>query len=182
MPYALFGTCLGAITAYELARCAIAAGKPAPVKLYMAAVSPPHIYAGAVAKLYLAEGDTSHGPEMMAGVLEKLRNWEQLPRELIMQVRHALLMLLFLYFLEQSHGPKRCTENDASARSILQAWSLPGLSILQMADFGLSCPFPDDQENGCSICATMLVGSTPASCQQSLHRHQPVLIHGWQSR
>ena len=86
MPYSLFGTCLGAITAYELAQCAAAAGMPPPVKLFVAAVSPPHIYAGAVAKLYLAQGDISQGPGMMASVLEKLQGWRQLPRELVMQV------------------------------------------------------------------------------------------------
>lgn len=53
-PYAIFGTCLGAIIGYELAReveeslCA-----PMPTALFQAAVSPPHLYAGAVAKLYL---------------------------------------------------------------------------------------------------------------------------------
>lgn len=86
VPYALFGTCLGAIVAYELVHCAGAAGQPLPVKLFTAAVSPPHIYAGAVAKLYLAEGDTSQGTQMLAGVLEKLRGWRELPRDLILQV------------------------------------------------------------------------------------------------
>ena len=53
-PYAIFGTCLGAIVGYEIARevertkCA-----PMPVSLMPAAVSPPHLYAVAVMKLYL---------------------------------------------------------------------------------------------------------------------------------
>ena len=53
-PYAIFGTCLGAIVGYEIAReveesrCA-----PLPGALFTAAVSPPHLYAGAVMKLYL---------------------------------------------------------------------------------------------------------------------------------
>ena len=53
-PYAIFGTCLGAIVGYEIAReveesrCA-----PMPVALFTAAVSPPHLYAVAVMKLYL---------------------------------------------------------------------------------------------------------------------------------
>ena len=71
LPYALFGTCLGAITAYEVAHCAIAAGLPPPAMLFTAAVSPPHIYAGAVAKLYLAQGEAAEGPEMMHNVLDK---------------------------------------------------------------------------------------------------------------
>lgn len=53
-PYAIFGTCLGAIVGYEIARevedsrCA-----PMPLALFTAAVSPPHLYAVAVMKLYL---------------------------------------------------------------------------------------------------------------------------------
>lgn len=53
-PYAIFGTCLGAIVGYEIAReveesrCA-----PMPVALFTAAVSPPHLYAVAVIRLYM---------------------------------------------------------------------------------------------------------------------------------
>ena len=52
-PYAVFGTCLGAIVGYEMARevdssrCA-----PMPLVLFSAVVSPPHLYARAVARLY----------------------------------------------------------------------------------------------------------------------------------
>ena len=56
-PYALFGTCLGAIVAYEVTR-RIAERKHAamPLALFPAAVSAPHLYAGAVMKLYV-QGD-----------------------------------------------------------------------------------------------------------------------------
>lgn len=53
-PYAIFGTCLGAIVGYEIvreverSRCA-----PLPAAFLPAAVSPPHLYAVAVMKLYL---------------------------------------------------------------------------------------------------------------------------------
>ena len=53
-PYAIFGTCLGAIVGYEVvrevedSRCA-----PMPLALFTSAVSPPHLYAVAVMKLYL---------------------------------------------------------------------------------------------------------------------------------
>ena len=87
MPYALLGTCLGAIVAYELAQCAGLAGLPLPVALFTAAVSPPHLYAEAVAQLYAAPGSAAAGPDMMAGVLQKLQDWQSLPKELIMQVR-----------------------------------------------------------------------------------------------
>ena len=87
MPYALFGTCLGAIVAYELVQCAGRAELPLPVALFTAAVSPPHLYAEAVAQLYAAPGSTAAGPEMMAGVLHKLQDWRSLPKDLVMQVK-----------------------------------------------------------------------------------------------
>ena len=88
MPYALFGTCLGAIVAYELAQHAQQAGLPPPVALFAAAVSPPHLYAEAVAQLYAAPGSSAAGAEMMADVLGKLQDWQSLPKDLIMQVQH----------------------------------------------------------------------------------------------
>ena len=84
-PYALFGTCLGAITAYEIARRASEAGKP-PVTLFTAAVSPPHIYAEAVMKLYvtrqLAEGEGIDIAEVMA----TLKSWDKIPKDTLMMV------------------------------------------------------------------------------------------------
>lgn len=53
-PYVVFGTCIGAIIGYEMvrevesSRCA-----PMPVAFMPAAVSPPHLYATAVMKIYL---------------------------------------------------------------------------------------------------------------------------------
>ncbi len=53
-PYALFGTCLGAIVAYEVTkRVAERKHAPMPVALFPAAVSAPHLYAIAVMKLYV---------------------------------------------------------------------------------------------------------------------------------
>ena len=53
-PYAIFGTCLGAIVAYEVTR-RVAERKcaPMPIALFPAAVSAPHLYAIAVMKLYV---------------------------------------------------------------------------------------------------------------------------------
>ncbi|KAK9841775.1 hypothetical protein WJX81_002144 [Elliptochloris bilobata] len=88
-PYALFGACLGAIVAYELARVVEAdALAPPPVALFVAAVSPPHLYAGAVTRLYLPPGAPPAGGAAAAaeGVLAKLRGWESLPRETVMLV------------------------------------------------------------------------------------------------
>ena len=88
-PYALFGTCLGAITAYEIARRASATGHP-PLTLFIAAVSPPHIYAEAVMKLYvtrqMAEGETINMEEIMA----TLQSWDKIPKETLMMVSFEL--------------------------------------------------------------------------------------------
>ena len=53
-PYALFGTCLGAIVAYEVTR-QVQERKhaPMPVAFFPSAVSAPHLYAIAVMKLYV---------------------------------------------------------------------------------------------------------------------------------
>ena len=53
-PYAIFGTCLGAIVGYELVR-EVERSKRAPLPLAFmpAAVSPPHLYGDAVAGIYL---------------------------------------------------------------------------------------------------------------------------------
>lgn len=87
-PYAFFGTCLGAIVAYEtIQTVASSRAHPLPVAFFPAAVSPPHIYAHAVAKLYQAQGEVQQGQGMIAGVLDKLQQWRELPREVVMQVR-----------------------------------------------------------------------------------------------
>ena len=53
-PYAIFGTCLGAIVGYELIREIERSGEAPLPKLFMpAAVSPPHVYASTVMKIYL---------------------------------------------------------------------------------------------------------------------------------
>ena len=90
-PYAFFGTCLGAITAYEAIHAIQRHGTgPLPLAFFPAAVSPPHVYAQAVAQLYVAPGEpAAPGEGLMAGVLQKLRGWRDLPRELVMQVGSA---------------------------------------------------------------------------------------------
>ena len=52
--YAFFGTCLGSIIGYEvIRRVAERQHAPLPVAFFPAAVSPPHLYAVAVAKLFV---------------------------------------------------------------------------------------------------------------------------------
>lgn len=84
-PYALFGTCLGAITAYEIAQRTTARGLPPPLALFPAAVSPPHLYAKAVMKLYLAPGARADDSSFQA-VIDKLKNWKDIPKETLMMV------------------------------------------------------------------------------------------------
>lgn len=53
-PWAIFGTCLGAIVAYEVTkRVAERKHAPMPLAIFPAAVSAPHLYAIAVMKLYV---------------------------------------------------------------------------------------------------------------------------------
>jgi surfactin synthase thioesterase subunit len=87
-PYAIFGTCLGAIVAYEIAR-AVEREKlaPLPVALFPAAVSPPHLYALAVTKLYLTRTLAANEAPPTEEVMEKLRGWDKLPKETLMLVR-----------------------------------------------------------------------------------------------
>ena len=86
-PYALFGTCLGAITAYEIARAVEREGNaPMPVALFVAAVSPPHLYALAVMKLYLTRPLGAEEPPPLEEVMGKLHGWQQLPKETVMMV------------------------------------------------------------------------------------------------
>ncbi|CAL8466746.1 g6282 [Coccomyxa elongata] len=86
-PYALFGTCLGAITAYEMARVVEREkNAPMPVALFAAAVSPPHLYAYAVMKLYMTRQLAADEPPPFEEVMEKLRCWDKLPKETLMLV------------------------------------------------------------------------------------------------
>lgn len=87
-PYAFFGTCLGAIIAYEVAQQATARGLPPPLAFFPAAVSPPHLYAMAVMKLYLAPGAKVDSSSFET-VIDKLRNWREIPKETLMLVGFA---------------------------------------------------------------------------------------------
>ena len=87
-PYAFFGTCLGAIIAYEVAQRTTARGLPPPLAFFPAAVSPPHLYAMAVMKLYLAPGAKVDSSSFET-VIDKLRNWREIPKETLMLVGFA---------------------------------------------------------------------------------------------
>ena len=89
-PYALFGTCLGAIVAYEVMRKVQADGSlPMPVQLFVAAVSPPHLYAVAVMKLYLNRPMAASEQPPLDEVMQTLSTWDKIPKDLLMQVSSA---------------------------------------------------------------------------------------------
>lgn len=94
MPYAIFGTCLGAIIGYEIIRVAQREGLPLPVAFFPAAVSPPHLYSVAVMKLYLVNPlkPGERPPQALYDqVLTRLKNWHTLTKEQMIMVRPARL-------------------------------------------------------------------------------------------
>ena len=87
-PYALFGTCLGAIVAYEIARkIEKKMLSPMPVALFAAAVSPPHLYASAVMKLYMTRPMRADESPPLDEIMQKLLDWDKLPKATVLQVR-----------------------------------------------------------------------------------------------
>lgn len=89
MPYAIFGTCLGAIIGYEIIRVARREGLPLPVAFFPAAVSPPHLYSVAVMKLYLVNPlkPGERPPQALYDqVLTRLKNWHSLTKEQMIMV------------------------------------------------------------------------------------------------
>ena len=60
---------------------------PLPIAFYTSAVSPPHLYARAVMKLYLTRHLADDEPPPTEEVMGKLRGWRQLPRETVMLAR-----------------------------------------------------------------------------------------------
>lgn len=81
-PYAIFGTCLGAIVGYEIIREAERTGcAPLPLMFMPAAVSPPHVYASVVMKIYLQRRLRRGEEPPLDEVMRILRDWKDLPRE-----------------------------------------------------------------------------------------------------
>lgn len=89
MPYAIFGTCLGAIIGYEILRIAQRDNLPLPVAFFPAAVSPPHLYSVAVMKLYLPRPlrPGEQPPQALYDqVIKALKNWHTLSKDQMIQV------------------------------------------------------------------------------------------------
>lgn len=97
-PYALFGTCLGAIVAFELAAelarraCAAGPGAPAPrqpLGVLVAAVAPPQHYARAVMRLYLQRSMRRGEPPPVEEVLGVLAGWRALGKDQLLRAFEA---------------------------------------------------------------------------------------------
>ena len=58
-----------------------------PVALFAAAVSPPHLYALAVMKLYMTKPMRADEPPPLDEIMQKLSGWDKLPKAVVMQVR-----------------------------------------------------------------------------------------------
>ena len=101
------------IRASELAR---ACAGPPPAAFFPAAVSPPHLYAQAVAQLYAAPGQAAAGEGFLADVLAKLRGWRDLPRELVMQVEPRLPAL---------SGGRGCMQGRWQGLRLATGWAVP---------------------------------------------------------
>jgi surfactin synthase thioesterase subunit len=81
-PYVIFGTCLGAIVGYEIIREVQKTGcAPPPVAFMPAAVSPPHVYASVVMKIYLQRRLRRGEQPPLDEVLKILKGWKEMPRE-----------------------------------------------------------------------------------------------------
>lgn len=83
MPYAIFGTCLGAIIGYDMIQRLQKRGRRMPLLFMPAAVSPPDKYASVIMKIYNPKRANLFGNFRLVKdeVLEHLRNWSSLPKE-----------------------------------------------------------------------------------------------------
>lgn len=81
-PYVIFGTCLGAIVGYELVReVERTRSAPLPLAFMPAAVSPPHVYASVVMKIYLQRRLRWGEEPPLEEVMRTLHGWRDMPRE-----------------------------------------------------------------------------------------------------
>lgn len=81
-PYVIFGTCLGAIVGYEIIReVEKTKSAPLPVGFMPAAVSPPHVYASVVMKIYMQRRLMPWEKPPLEEVMKTLRGWKDMPRE-----------------------------------------------------------------------------------------------------
>lgn len=128
MPYAIFGTCLGAMIGYEIIRVAQRDGLPMPVAFFPAAVSPPHLYSVAVMKLYLVTplrpGERPPAA-LYEQVLTRLKNWHTLTKEQMIMVSIMCISLAGLPGSPMTRGfavPITFPEGYTSSLLVIRTW------------------------------------------------------------
>jgi len=96
LPYAIFGTCLGAIVGYEMIQRLERAGRKPPVLFFPAAVSPPDVYSSVITDIYNPDrslrallGLKKKDAGLRDRVLERLRSWRSLPKDEVLYAFEA---------------------------------------------------------------------------------------------
>ncbi len=96
VPYAIFGTCLGAIVGYEMIQMLERAGRRSPLLFFPAAVSPPDVYSSVITEIYNPNkslfsvlGLRREQAGLRDRVLERLRGWRSLPKDEVLYAFEA---------------------------------------------------------------------------------------------
>jgi 3-oxoacyl-(acyl-carrier-protein) synthase/surfactin synthase thioesterase subunit/acyl carrier protein len=93
MPYAIFGTCLGAIVGYDMIQKIERLGRRRPLLFMPAAVSPPHKYASVIMDIYNPRKSLLRwlqgSNNLKNDVLSRLKQWKTLPREEVLYAFEA---------------------------------------------------------------------------------------------
>ncbi|MEO2191081.1 MAG: beta-ketoacyl synthase N-terminal-like domain-containing protein [bacterium] len=96
VPYAIFGTCLGAIVGYEMIQRLERAGRRPPMLFFPAAVSPPDVYSSVITEIYNPNksllsllGLRRAQAGLRDRVLERLRGWRSLPKDEVLYAFEA---------------------------------------------------------------------------------------------
>jgi len=93
LPYAIFGTCLGAIIGYDIIQKLECSERRKPLLFFPAAVSPPDKYASVVANIYSPPRSIFSFPRRSTAirdeVLRRLENWRSLPKDDILYAFEA---------------------------------------------------------------------------------------------
>eukprot|EP00889_Picochlorum_renovo_P005162 jgi/Picre1/32192/NNA_007538.t1 len=91
MPYAIFGTCLGAIIGYDMIQRLQKCGRKMPLLFIPAAVSPPDKYASVIMQIYNPKRNHLFGNFRVIKdeVIAHLRDWRSLPKENVLHAFEA---------------------------------------------------------------------------------------------
>lgn len=93
MPYAVFGTCLGAIIGYDMIQKLELSGRRKPLLFMPAAVSPPDKYASLITKIYTPRKPIfrlhKRSIALKNEVTRRLEGWRSLPREEVLYAFEA---------------------------------------------------------------------------------------------